>query len=260
MTKATTYVSSNILLVDGDAILYPAGFIAASRSVSLEDTYENVRSKLLSYGDHFQPDTMTWYFTGQGSPKWRDQFKKAIPYKEHRKAATVKPEHIGPILNGLKRNFPEHFVYCEVVHGEADDYICTDAHWGQKVKRSEVTIVHTDKDLDQIPGRHYNVDLTKMTYEIDEVTGLQHKYAQILSGDAADNIPGLPGIGAKRAAQAMQECVTEKDMFDKSFEMYVKRLGSHGYDDESIISLYYETANLVHLRRNLQDDCWTPPE
>lgn len=65
--------------------------------------------------------------------------------------------------------------------------------------RSENCVcVSIDKDLLQIPGRHYDPVKDKMTVVTPE-EGQHRLLLQWAMGDSTDNIPGLPQIGVKRA-------------------------------------------------------------
>jgi 5'-3' exonuclease len=84
----------------------------------------------------------------------------------------------------------------------------------------ETCICSIDKDLDQIPGWHLNF-VKELKYEVTPQEGLRKFYHQLLTGDlACDNIPGLKGIGPKKADKALDGCLTEEDMFNACKKMY----------------------------------------
>lgn len=69
-----------------------------------------------------------------------------------------------------------------------------------------------DKDLKQLPGRHYNF----VTNEFQTVTyleGVKNFYKQFLIGDKADNIPGIRGIGKVKAARIVDPLEDETEIF-----------------------------------------------
>ena len=250
------------LLIDGDAVIYPAGFIAASRGVSCDETISNVLNNFHNifeksrtilgdrYGIHIEGTH--YYFTSKGSPKYRDQFRKYIPYKEYR-SKTVAPLYVQEMLAQVAAEFPYGFIMADPLRGEADDYISSAAHtWATPC------IVHVDKDLNQIPGLHIDLKDPNIIYNVSPLLGAASKYQQILMGDTADNIPGLNGIGLARSRTIIGKCKTETELFERCLDTYWQNLKSD-HDEEYIIDLFYETANLVHLRTNLTDDCWHPP-
>ncbi|MGH6719083.1 MAG: DNA polymerase I [Alphaproteobacteria bacterium] len=91
---------------------------------------------------------------------------------------------------------------------EADDIIATYARQGARAG-SEVTIVSSDKDLmqlvdggiamyDALKGRPITAADVKAKFGVgpDKVVDVQ-----ALAGDSSDNVPGVPGIGVKTAAE-----------------------------------------------------------
>lgn len=91
---------------------------------------------------------------------------------------------------------------------EADDLIATYAH----SQEGEVTIVSSDKDLMQLVGGSVRMldPIKNRLIGVEEVTekfGVppeQVMDVQALAGDPTDNIPGVPGIGVKTAAELIQ--------------------------------------------------------
>ena len=80
---------------------------------------------------------------------------------------------------------------------EADDLVAIWARECMEVDQ-DYTIVGIDKDLLQIPGAHYN--FVKKTHKtVDANEGHLNLMLQCLTGDTADNIPGIRGVGPKKA-------------------------------------------------------------
>lgn len=98
--------------------------------------------------------------------------------------------------------------YIEKEGYEADDLIATYAH----AMEGEVTIVSSDKDLMQLVGGDVRMfDPLKNRIigedEVREKFGVPPEKVidvQALAGDSTDNIPGVPGIGIKTAAELIQ--------------------------------------------------------
>jgi hypothetical protein len=117
---------------------------------------------------------------------------------------------------GNRKNMPKPIYYQEV-----RDYLCH--NYGAQVFKSieaddalamcqteETCIVSIDKDLLQVPGKHFNwVDGTKAL--ITPEVGLRKLYMQVLTGDSTDNIPGIRGIGIKTARLLLADAPAEKD-------------------------------------------------
>ncbi len=95
---------------------------------------------------------------------------------------------------------------------EADDLIAAYARLAREAGR-DVTIVSSDKDLMQLVGPGVRM-LDPLKYrtigpaEVVEKFGVppaQVVDVQALAGDSTDNVPGVPGIGIKTAAQLIRE-------------------------------------------------------
>lgn len=74
----------------------------------------------------------------------------------------------------------------------------------------EGIIATIDKDLDMIPGKHYNF-VKKELYEITPDQAVYNFYYQLLVGDTADGIKGVPGIGPKKAGRILAACESERE-------------------------------------------------
>ncbi len=131
-------------------------------------------------------------------------------YKAHRPEA---PEDLRPQF-GLIREATRAFnVACVEQQGfEADDLIATYATQA-RAAGADVTIVASDKDLMQLiePGVVMLDTMKDKRIGPDEVfekfgvTPDKVVDVQALAGDPVDNVPGVPGIGVKTAAQLINE-------------------------------------------------------
>ena len=94
---------------------------------------------------------------------------------------------------------------------EADDLIAT---YTEKILKDggKVTIVSSDKDLMQLYKKNVRIfDPMKNKFISDEDVQKKFKNSnkvidvQSLAGDSSDNIPGVPGIGIKTAAELINK-------------------------------------------------------
>ena len=183
------------------------------------------------------------YLTGKDN--FRDSLATIRPYKGHRDRSD-RPYWYQDIYWYLQsiRN-------CVIVHGmEADDAIAIEH------SKSNYTIACSrDKDFLQLPGWAYcwpgwKQEEAKPHY-ISEIDGLRFFYSQLLTGDTADNIPGLYNVGSKSASvKRVYQCGSELSMFLVVKDEYEKRFGS--YWDVFL----GENADLLWLWREDQD-YWT---
>ncbi|HYM30362.1 MAG TPA: DNA polymerase I [Candidatus Cybelea sp.] len=142
----------------------------------------------------------------------RHTFRNKIypEYKAHRPEA---PEDLVPqfaLVRDATRAFGVPAI--EADGFEADDVIATYASQGRK-SGHEVVIVSSDKDLMQLVGGGVGMlDPIKLRTigpaEVMEKFGVGPEKVvdvQSLAGDSTDNVPGVPGIGVKTAAQLINE-------------------------------------------------------
>jgi DNA polymerase-1 len=134
-------------------------------------------------------------------------------YKEYKAHRPEAPDDLKPQF-GLIRKAVDAFNVAgiEQLGFEADDIIATYARLGAEAG-ADVTIVASDKDLMQLVGPGVTMydtmkDKRIGAAEVIEKFGVPPEKVidvQALAGDSVDNIPGVPGIGVKTAAQLIGE-------------------------------------------------------
>jgi DNA polymerase-1 len=131
-------------------------------------------------------------------------------YKAHRPEA---PEDLIPQFPLIREAVHAFEIPClEQAGFEADDLIATYARLACEAKAT-TTIVSSDKDLMQLVGNGVTMydtmkDRRIGTAEVMEKFGVGPDKVievQALIGDSSDNVPGVPGIGVKTAAQLIGE-------------------------------------------------------
>lgn len=105
----------------------------------------------------------------------------------------------------------EHYDTVAADNMEADDLVSVWAHqcWENGLN---YIIAHIDKDLNMIPGPHYNFDKQDL-YEISPDEGYYKFMHQCLTGDRTDNIKGIKGIGPKKADKILESCGSRLEMW-----------------------------------------------
>jgi DNA polymerase-1 len=157
--------------------------------------------------DEYEPTHLAVIFDYSGKSFRNDIYPQ---YKAHRPPAPEDLVPQFPIIRDATRAFN---VSCIEKEGfEADDLIAT--YTAQAVEAGgDVTIVSSDKDMMQLvqPGV-IMVDTMKNKRvgpdQVKERFGLGPGKVidiQALAGDSSDNVPGVPGIGVKTAAQLISE-------------------------------------------------------
>ena len=215
-------------LIDGDIVVYRGAASAEKEEqwVALARADQMMQDILADTGS----DSYSVYLTGT------DNFRREIApsYKANR--PEERPAHWQAV-----REFLVTHHKAEVCNGhEADDQLGIQ----QDKERGTTVICSIDKDLLQIPGRHYNF-VKKTFQEVGTDEGLKHLYLQSLIGDRSDNIIGVAGIGPVKAAQALDGLLPE-EWYDKCRELY--------NDDER----FHLNMKLLYIWQK-PDDIWQPP-
>ena len=209
-------------------------------------------------------DSYNLYLTGKGN--FREEVATIKKYKGNR--PKTKPHHYQRV-----RDYLVKFRKAKVIEGmEADDAISIRQmeDYNEQVGividyfDSEVTretfsedytfeddgptqlttiICSIDKDLDMVPGWHYNW-IKDEKYYIDEIDGLRNFYKQLLTGDTVDNIPGLYGVGRSSSIlKHLDGMGTELEFYGLVKIHYEKRFGSYWWQ------FLVENAQLLWMLR-----------
>lgn len=134
-------------------------------------------------------------------------------YSEYKANRSEPPEDLRPQFAVIRDATRAFNVACIEKHGfEADDLIATYARQAEEAG-ADVTIVSSDKDLMQLVTDKI-IMFDQMKDKIIRNADVIEKFGvgpekmidlQALAGDSTDNVPGVPGIGAKTAAQLLEE-------------------------------------------------------
>ncbi len=142
----------------------------------------------------------------------RKTFRNEI-YREYKANRSEAPDDLAPQFEYIRKsvlafNLPS----VELANYEADDLIATYVEQILK-KGANVTIVSSDKDLMQLFKKNVRIyDPMKNKFISDE--DVKKKFGvdsskvidvQALAGDSSDNVPGVPGIGIKTAAELINK-------------------------------------------------------
>jgi DNA polymerase I len=139
-------------------------------------------------------------------------FRKEI-YPEYKANRSAPPEDLIPQFGLIRQATRAFNLPCIETEGfEADDIIATYARKAEAMG-ADVTIVSSDKDLMQLVTANVHMyDAMKDKQigipDVIEKWGVPPEKMidlQSLTGDSTDNIPGIPGIGPKTAAQLLEE-------------------------------------------------------
>ncbi|MFK7902880.1 MAG: DNA polymerase I [Nitratireductor sp.] len=148
-------------------------------------------------------------------------------YPEYKANRDAPPEDLRPQFGVIRQATQAFNVACiEAAGFEADDIIATYAKQAREVG-GKCTIISSDKDLMQLitPDVIMYDTMKDRRVGIDQVVekfGVQPEKMidlQSLAGDSTDNIPGVPGIGPKTAAQLLEEYGNLETLLERASEI-----------------------------------------
>ena len=142
----------------------------------------------------------------------RKTFRNEI-YSDYKANRAEAPDDLAPQFDYIRKsvlafNLPS----LELINYEADDLIATYVEMILK-EGAKATIVSSDKDLMQLYKKNVRIyDPMKNKFISEE--DIKNKFGvgaskvidvQALAGDSSDNVPGVPGIGVKTAAELINK-------------------------------------------------------
>nr|BDD47792.1 hypothetical protein 10 [Deltaproteobacteria bacterium] len=130
------------------------------------------------------------------SSDWNYRLKLNPTYKDNRDESQ-KPKLLDDLVEHMKENYP----YIQWMHLEADDML--GILMTQPANKGKYVCCTIDKDLKQIPGRHFNWNHDKL-FTVSSEEAETFFYQQILQGDPTDGYHGCPGVGPVKAAEILK--------------------------------------------------------
>lgn len=232
-----------IALIDGDILVYRIGFAANNAPWPIcRSRVDEFLENLLVF--QLDVDDYEGWLT-EGSNNFRNKIAVTVPYKGTRPG--IKPVHYDQLRSYLVSNWG----FTIETEQEADDAIGIRAtELGEKA-----LICSIDKDLDNIPGWHYNF-VTKRKYHVDDATATRNFYRQILTGDRIDNVEGIRGVGpikADRILDGDSEAVSSVHLHAATRFF---RQACRAFDGD--YARVVENGKLLWIRRQ-PGEVWTPP-
>ena len=193
----------------------------------------------------------------------RKTFRNEI-YSDYKANRSEAPDDLAPQFEYIRKsvlafNLPS----VELSNYEADDLIAT---YVEKILKggAKVTIVSSDKDLMQLYKKNVRIyDPMKNKFISDE--DVKKKFGvdsskvidvQALAGDSSDNVPGVPGIGVKTAAELINKYGTLEKLLKsaKEIKQNKRRETLIANEDKALISKKLVTLkNDAPINRDLDE-------
>jgi DNA polymerase-1 len=210
---APSSLPHHVFLIDGSGFIFRAYFARAKDpKVERFQTKSGVQTEVVmifsnmldKYLRETDADHIAVIFDASGR-----SFRNEM-YSEYKANRREMPDDLAPQLEHVRRA-AEAFGVChiEMDNFEADDLIATYARHAVEAG-AKVTILSSDKDMmqlvadDRVMMRDPMTDRPIGEAEVREKFGVGPDKVievQALCGDSTDNVPGVPGIGVKTAAE-----------------------------------------------------------
>lgn len=252
--------ANNRPLIDADPIVYRAGFAADSqikkefKEANPDATPEECKEALAAveysgiacYNADQMVEGIVARFKGEpsvyltGSGNFREHIATILPYKGNRD-----PTHKPKYFKEIKHRLTDRWRAITVDGCEADDAVAT-AQWAAKDRSTVICTI--DKDLDQVPGWHYNY-VKEILYDVSVSDANKFFFWQMLNGDSSDNIPGIKGVGPKTIAKLFEGIDDTEQLRSIVQHEYAKQYGT---DWEKA---YLEVGNLLWMIRVDGKEC-----
>jgi DNA polymerase-1 len=156
----------------------------------------------------------------------RKNFRNEI-YSDYKANRAEAPDDLVPQFEYIRKSVEAfNLPSIELLNYEADDLIAT---YAKKIIEAgaKVTIISSDKDLMQLVSnkvRLFDPMKSKVIGEKEVIEKFGVKPEQVidvqsLAGDSSDNVPGVPGIGVKTAAELINKYKTLENLLKKASEI-----------------------------------------
>lgn len=248
-------------LIDGDVLRYRCGFAADSQVrndlkqknpgigddelekqiAELDYTaiaLHNVKTVLEHVTERFNEQYKLYVHDGGN---FRDELATIQKYKGNREDAR-RPKY----YNEIKAYMVDHWNAILVRNQESDDAIGIEQFDNPD---KYTVIVSIDKDMQCIPGWHYNWVKNEIHYQPLKEANLFF-FRQMLEGDRTDNIPGIKNVGPVKAARIIDECGGDVDKVREAVKEQYKKQYGEGWQQA-----YWEIGQLLYIRRRPGEEC-----
>ena len=233
------------LFIDADSIAY-AGAYKEDPVLSMQhidgvigDIWQKAHEIAVEAGDTLENKMHIYVETWEQKYNFRKWLAVSTPYKAKR-TKTI-PAHC---ITTAKKHLVEKWGAQLAVHKESEDYCLIGAN---SVGYENAIVAAIDKDVYQAPTTYINYNTgAVVTLSIEDAE--LRLWKQVLTGDSTDSIPGLQGIGPKRAEAALDGVPVE--CYSSQSALTYKESGkSYGY--------FIEQCRLIYLLRE-EAEVWLP--
>jgi 5'-3' exonuclease len=235
-------------LIDGDIVAYRCAAVAdkeaphdpITKAISLADNW------IAKIAVDLNATDVKIFLTGPTN------FRKDV-YPEYKQNRVGKPR---PTAINDVHFFLSGVLGAEISENmEADDLL--------SINQTENTIICSiDKDLLQVPGKHYNI-VSKTFSEVSQIEGLRTLYMQLIKGDQSDNVPAFDGKFRSQTPQFVQKHLDPLLAMTNEYDMWLHCISVYHdfgvYDTLDVLSTMIRNMRCLYLLKHKGDE-WKPPK
>ncbi len=175
---------------------------------------------------------------------------------------TPKPHWIDSIVKHIKSEYK-----AVSVDGLEGDDLVSVGITSRAAKGQLAVHLGIDKDVKKgTAGWHYDWQKDEFLYTTPE-EALKFVYMQSLAGDLTDGFHGIPKIGMKKAEKILEDCKTEREMYEAAVEAYRNYYGKEyqykSWKGEELVKtpeeLFLENMQLAWILKE-KDKYYTVPK
>ena len=247
-------MSKTLMLIDGSSLIFRAFFALPNLTNNDGVMTNGVYGFLTMYQnafDKYKPDSVLVAFDRSSKTFRHEEFKD---YKATRDKMPSELSYQFGILKDILDSMK--VAYTDLDGFEADDIVGTYAQMGQEAGY-EVVVITGDRDYLQLVDENITVYLTKkgisdmVEYNLDSIkeeyglTPAQLIDVKGLEGDKSDNIPGVDGIGPKKAIDFIQQYGSIEGLYEHIDEISGKKTKQTLIDSEAIAYMSKKIGTIV---------------
>ncbi|WP_394020196.1 DNA polymerase I [Anaerococcus cruorum] len=247
-------MSKTLMLIDGSSLIFRAFFALPNLTNNDGVMTNGVYGFLTMYQnafDKYKPDSVLVAFDRSSKTFRHEEFKD---YKATRDKMPSELSYQFGILKDILDSMK--VAYTDLDGFEADDIVGTYAQMGQE-SGYEVVVITGDRDYLQLVDENITVYLTKkgisdmVEYNLDSIkeeyglTPAQLIDVKGLEGDKSDNIPGVDGIGPKKAIGFIQQYGSIEGLYEHIDEISGKKTKQTLIDSEAIAYMSKKIGTIV---------------
>lgn len=266
-----------VIHIDGDMICY---FCAGDKETPSGEARRRALGRIEKFKRAAGAERAVVHLTNPAGNKGERALIATVkPYQGQRTGE--KPKNHGYLHEFLRDYNGPEFTSKLWANREADDGVCACAYHAARSGKGPgyIAIATQDKDFRMFPGLHVDwisFEAVKIedgcfaqTNNGGKLFGYKWFWMQMLMGDTADHIPGLPEypttnakgepclkkMGEKTAEKFLEKATTNQQCFDEVYGLYLEYYAEHlGLGYEEADDRFVEQMSLLWMRSGIKAD------